>query len=437
MIRYGQFNHALRRTLRWKGAARACLEQRTPWVSNIHSPTRTTHSSPTPCRQRHEPRRYSNATQQHKQTRAFHPIFILGLLLGGTAYYLATPSRKSSTLNSETFIPYTITSREAISPTSVILTIAPHHPDPSPPYLLPGTALWRHTLWSVEFKQPEVQIARHYTPLPPLHGEDPADGRLRFHVRAIGRGEMSNYLSRLGVGRDVWLRGPHAGFDVLRRLGSQSQVVFLAGGTGLVPAMQVAKAVLDSSDETTVRLLWAVRKREEVQSCPAVATSWWNLWAGKNPAELPADLESPSHVAAHLREMKALYGDRLSVRVAVDEEGTQFRERDIRQAITAPTNPPFSSTSPSQGCLFHDQQLHEKASEFEKLGGACLCPTSNAAQPGKNLFMISGPDGFVSHYSGPKVWLGGTLTQGPVGGVAAQLQRRCPSLASDWLILKL
>lgn len=435
MAGHGHLNHALRRTLRWRGAARACREQRTPWASDIRSTVRTTHSSSSP--RQHSTRRYSTAPQRPRQARGFAPIFVFGLLLGGTLYYLATPSRKSSTLNGATFIPYTIASREAISPTSVILTITPHHRDPSPPYLQPGTAVWRHPLWSVEFKQPEVQIARHYTPLPPLQGEDPADGRLRFYVRAVGGGEMSNYLSRLGVGRDVWLRGPHTGFDVLRRLGSRRHVVFLAGGTGLVPGMQVAKAVLDGSDETTVSLLWAVRKREEVQSRPAVPTSWWNLWAGRTPAELPADLESPSHIALHLREMKAKYGDRLSVRVAVDEEGTQFRESDIQKALTATSSPPSGSGSSGQGCIFHDKQLHEKASEFEKPGGVCQCPTSNAAQPGKNLFMISGPDGFISHYAGPKVWLGGALTQGPVGGAAARLQRRYPSLANDWLILKL
>ena len=152
MVGHGRLNHALGRVLRWNRAAKTCLEQRTPWASKVPSSTRTVHSSP--CLQRHETRRYSTASRQHKQAKGFAPTFIFGLVLGGTIYYLATPHRKSSTLNSKTFIPYTITSREAISPTSVVLTITPHHPDSSPPYLQPGSALWRHPLWSVEFKQP-------------------------------------------------------------------------------------------------------------------------------------------------------------------------------------------------------------------------------------------------------------------------------------------
>ncbi|PWI66047.1 hypothetical protein PCL_05525 [Purpureocillium lilacinum] len=441
MMRHGQFRSVL------KGALASCprVQQHTfhtswrpavqPYVSQPHG------ARWNGFRRHHSTTTRSSAQSTPKQARAFPPLLILGLLLGGTVYYLATPPAKPKTLNSETFIPYTITAREAISPTSVVLTIAPHVRDPSPPYLQPGAtpSRWKHPLWSVEFKQPEVQIARHYTPLPPLQADtddEARDGTLRFYVRAVGGGEMSNYLSRLGVGRDVWLRGPHAGFDVLPRLGHCRRVVFLAGGTGLVPGMQVARAVLDQSDDTKVSLLWAVRKREEVQAAaPATAAPWWQLWASKSPTELRADMENPSHIAAHLTEMKAKYGDRLDVRVAVDEEGTKFCDSDIRKALLAGLS--ATQHSSGTGCRLHDQRLHEHASEFEAPGAACQCSDSGDANAGKNLLMISGPDGFIAHYAGPKVWLGGTLTQGPVGGVAAELQRRDGKLASDWLVLKL
>ncbi|KAL7823883.1 hypothetical protein V8C26DRAFT_384158 [Trichoderma gracile] len=397
----------------------------------------------------HPLQRYSTTTQSHsnnsrppKRSRKT-PLLITTAILGSTIYYLTSPPSKPSLLNSETFVPYTITSREAISPTSFIFTISPHTPNPSLPYLVPSTSSWRYPLWSVEFKQPQVQIARHYTPLPPLDGqEDPADGSLTFYVRAIGGGEMSTYLSRLGVGQDVWLRGPHVGFDVAARLGEMNKIVFLAGGTGVVPAMQVAKAVLDKNPETHVNILWAVRKRDELQqssSSPAVRkSSWWHFWAvrGSEPEELSPQLQHPTPIARHLKALKAKYGQRLHIQVAIDEEQTHFREPDLQKAISSgPSSSHFSRSISASGCRLHDAAMLELAPEFEAPAAADECKCTRGA--GKNLLMVSGPDGFIAHYAGPKRWLGGQQVQGPVGGVAARLQRRHPWLADDWLVLKL
>ncbi|KFG85164.1 cytochrome-c import factor CYC2 [Metarhizium anisopliae] len=377
------------------------------------------------------PKRLLCTTHTRKEARAFPSIFIAIGLIGTAAYYVLAPT-SHKTLNSDSFIPYTITSRQPISPTSAIFTISPHHHDPSLPYLLPSSQEWKYPLWSVEFKQPEVQIARHYTPLPPADGENTKDGTLSFYIRAIGGGEMSTYLNRLGVGRDVYLRGPHKGFDVLKRLGEQKNVVFLAGGTGVVPGMQVAKAVLERDATTSVELLWAVRKREELQQCRQGASTkpWWNFWSTAAPAELTAEVEEPSAMGKQLARMKARYGERLTIRVAVDEERTRFTERDIKDALAS-----GGRALPSPGCQLHDQCLHVHASEFEDPDTKCQC--SPADRPGKNLLMVSGPDGFIAYYAGDKKWIGGTLTQGTVGGVAGVLQRKNPVLANDWLVLKL
>lgn len=257
---------------------------------------------------------------------------------------------------------------------------------------------------------------------------------------------MSNYLHRLGPGRDVYLRGPHRGFDVLSRLGACSNVVFLAGGTGVVPGMQVARAVLERDDSSRVKLLWAVRKREEAQGSSSTAgitqQPWWKktLWTTQTPAvltEVDADLVNPSPVARELMRLKAKYGQRLHIRLAVDEEGTHFTREHVQSALGRRQGEQ-SPALDGKGCPFHDQLLHTRASEFEGPRAQCQCRGDGSdSRPGKNLFMVSGPDGFVAHYAGQKMWIGGTLTQGPVDGVAGQLQRRDPSLANDWLVLKL
>ncbi|KAF7548401.1 hypothetical protein G7Z17_g7081 [Cylindrodendrum hubeiense] len=427
--------------LRWASVSRAtCREVSTHQKLSTSASTSTT----SPTRRHYSERPNFDAPIQ---ARVLPPIILLGLLLvSGTGYYFfATPTRPD-TLNERFFAPYTITAREAISPTSFVITIVPHTHNPSHPYLLPSDssgsapARWRHPLWSVEFKQPEVQISRHYTPLPPLNGEDPADGTLRFYIRTVGDGEMSHYLARRGVGQDVHLRGPHVGFELTERLGDKSRVVFLAGGTGVVPGMQAAKAVLEANQNARVDLLWAVRSREEVQRAAPPPTSTWRFWQEKkSPSELGLEIQEPSPVARHLSDMKATYGDRLRIQVVVDKEGTKFQDKDIKNALIAAPGTPSSAVIPSTpGCRFHDQMMHIGATEFAALEApGCLCPSSEDSVPGKNLLIISGPDGFIEHYAGQKLWLTGHQTQGPVGGVIGRLQRQEPQLAQDWLVLKM
>ncbi|KAI9898555.1 hypothetical protein N3K66_006915 [Trichothecium roseum] len=428
----------------------------------------------------------------------------------------SSSSGKNTTLNETTFAPYTIVNREVISPASFVLTLAPPRGAAAAegkglPYLVPdgpssssgatsgissssSGSRWRYPLWSVEFKQPQVQISRHYTPLPPPNpatdGYDAGEegqcekGELRFYIRAPGAaageagagGEMTRYLLRLREGDRVELRGPHVGFDVLARLGgsdnnrggrggmakgSGGRVVFLAGGTGVAPGLQAAQAALQGSEDARVSLLWAVRGREEIQARSRLVPQqqqqqqrWWQFWGSGGNAtssELPlGSLENPSPVARQLEDMKRRYGDRLTVHVAVDEEGTRFDLPSIQKAINAAPSPSPSSFSTTTGthpdtptirkdtsCALHEQRPHERASEFEA-GDAptCSCPADHGP-PGRNLLIVSGPDGFVSHYAGPKVWQGGRQTQGAVGGVLGEIQARNPQLAREWLVLKL
>ncbi|KAL9573887.1 hypothetical protein ACKAV7_002431 [Fusarium commune] len=369
------------------------------------------------------------------QARIFPSLIVVGIVFVGGGYYLLTPPSRPSTLNEITFVPYGITAREGISPTSFVITAVPRTPNPSLPYLNPSDNHWRYPLWSVEFKQPEVQISRHYTPLPPLSTEDPTDGSLRFYIRTVGDGEMSNYLGRRQVGEDVFLRGPHVGFELAERLGEHSRLVFLAGGTGVVPGIQAAKAVLEANEKSSVDLLWAVRKREEVQKSAPPRQSSWKFWQERKPTPLGTEVESPSPVTKRLQDLKMTYGDRLRIQVVVDEEGTRFQDRDISNAIAAS---PGTVPSFNAGCRFHDQAMHVHASEFALAEGpGCVCKHSEGTTPGKNLFIVSGPDGFIEYYAGPKIWLGGQQTQGPISGIAGNLQKQNPLLARDWLVLKM
>lgn len=372
-------------------------------------------------------------------------------------------------LNRELFTPCLVVSNEPLSPTAFILTVK----TPSSRRIFSGDTptnqavvreAWRHGLWSVEIKQPQLQIARNYTPLPPIPGDEeqrleqrpsavPNDddaAQLRFLVRRYDGGETSTYLSRLRSGDSVELRGPHLGFDVPRRLGPAGRdVVFLAGGTGVAPALQAAARLLDGESDVSVRILWANRSAADCAGCAraaqAMRRSGW-LWGRRGGTTDPAVGEEPSVIVRQLRALQTAYeakGRTLEMKCAIDEEGGVFGAQDITDAVGRSKR---LATHSSSSCYFHNQEqlvysTDENDALISKPGGEKIsaegqCACVGGVGGGKNLFMISGPDGFVNAYVGPKIWADGAERQGPLGGLIAELMRKGPGAWEDWLILK-
>ncbi|KAJ3962152.1 mitochondrial peripheral inner membrane protein, partial [Colletotrichum tropicale] len=162
----------------------------------------------------------STTTRKRLLTPRTIPV-LLALVIAGVAWdsqWLfpasapsSDPSEATILANARKFVPFTVTSRDPVSPTSFILTLKPPHTGPAP-----LSSLWDvFDLWCVEVKQPQIQVAREYTPLPGAAGDD----ALRLYVRALRGGEVSTYLSRLLPGDSVEIRGPHGEFDLRSRLG--------------------------------------------------------------------------------------------------------------------------------------------------------------------------------------------------------------------------
>ncbi|TDZ73289.1 Cytochrome c mitochondrial import factor CYC2 [Colletotrichum trifolii] len=375
----------------------------------------------------------------------------------------SSPSETTVLANARKFVPFSVVAREQVSPTSFILTLKP---PPSSSRHAPLSHLWSvFDLWCVEVKQPQIQVAREYTPLPPTTAAAAADDdeTLRLYVRALRGGEVSTYLSALRPGADtVHLRGPHGEFDLLSRLGaganSGRRVVFLAGGTGVASALQAARAVLSRPDApVSMTIFWAVRSRSEIQAArepkqPAASSrpmwGWFSAPRGGEAAiqaeQLDLGAEGMSPVARELLALKKRYGARLDVRVVVDEEGSRIQRGDIAAALTSEALlPRVPTTTTTEECGFHSQAAHVgmvdgapnagRRSLFKD--GDCAC--SKDGPTGKNLFVVSGPEGFVQAYAGPKIWRDGGQLQGPVGGELGALQRSNPNLLEDWIVLKL
>ncbi|KAI1087044.1 hypothetical protein F5B19DRAFT_476941 [Rostrohypoxylon terebratum] len=413
----------------------------------------------------------------------------------------SAPPEKNPVINLKTFSPFTITSKEQVSPTAFVITVRPGDSAPDSPEekkerkpdaIGPYKNAWDYGLWSVEAKQPQLQIARHYTPLPSESDDHRnSDEELRFLVRKIDGGEMSTYLSKLKVGEQMHLRGPHPGFNIEKRLGEAENVVFLAGGTGIAPALQAAKKFLEmpipEQEKPTVSILWANRRaadalgRQEVPGSKGGVQGWFkglrSDTSDKKESKEPDPQNEPS-LTRQIREMQAKHPSHFRIAYFVDEERSFISAEDIHAAF--PPLPPFPSTSPASSsappsssssstpparqptpllppptsCPWHCNSLLTKLPDADDVGRRKInCTCSRAvtrsysaahpgAKPGANLILVSGPDGFVKAYAGAKRWLGKGEMQGQLDGVLKQvLEEREKETEGrereNWMVLKL
>ena len=297
------------------------------------------------------------------------------------------------------FVKYRLAGREDVSSTCAIFTLRP---------VLGGKGVeWRgegkeRAIQSVLFKQPQLQIARAYTLLPAEPGQ--ADDELRFLIRREKGGEVSGYLHRLEAGAEVEVRGPNAEYVLPEKVG---KVVFLAGGTGIAPALQAAKAVAGEAD---VHILWANRQREDCEggksdTVSEAGGSWGEMFSGWFSAFGTPGKDAKVQDAAVEKRPKSEIVRRLE---ALKRDG--------------------------QGRVAIDYFVDGEERFIKPVEATTLVRTSfslDAKPEGKNVLFVSGPEGFVNAWAGPKVWQNGEELQGPLGGALAKLDLK------DWEIVKL
>jgi hypothetical protein len=336
------------------------------------------------------------------------PVIILATsALGGAAYrYLRPADRSDASLNPHTFTPYTLIDKQPVSSTSAIFTLRNCNGALEPESV---RDMWKRSVWSVQIKQPQLQIARAYTPLPPTSDghegscDEPVD--MRLLIRQEAGGEVSTYLHRLSDNSEIELRGPNAEFELPVDI---KEVIFLAGGTGIAPAMQIAQA-MGRRTGSKMHILWANRRREE---CVGGISDdrghnvsiqgrrgWWQSLLGYNEPpvhEMLVDDRSSEAKGVIVNELDALKEQSkaatrgLSVQYYVDDEKTVVQPSDLERRIN---------------CAPGDE--------------------------GSRLILVSGPPGFIEYWAGRKHWEGGRETQGPLGGVLGRMDLQ------DWNVFKL
>ena len=253
----------------------------------------------------------------------------------------------------------------------------------------------------MEFKQPQLQIARSYTPLPP--SEYTINGDLRFLIRKEHMGEVSGYLHGLDVGAKVELRGPELEIELPKEV---EEVVFLAGGTGIAPALQVIHTLLETKGNRNeiggrprIHIIWANRRRADCEGGHdenATLAKGWSFW--KRTPVPPARSQPPCIIVKELHDLQRKHEGHVFVDYVVDEEGTFIDQKKIRQITQMSSD-------------LKSGPVHDRLN--------------------KRLIFVSGPEGFVNAFAGPKKWVGGKEVQGKLGGVLGRMR------LEDWKVYKL
>ena len=309
------------------------------------------------------------------------------------AYSKYEADKQKSILGSAAFVPYTLKAAVPVSSTSSIFTFVPKATDGD---FLEVHHLHGQGIWSAEVKQPQLQIAREYTPLPLSDGAKERFGpnALQFLIRKEIRGEVSGWIHKLPIGADISIRGPRSQYALPDGV---DEVLFLAGGTGIAPALQLAHSLLDfkkSKENIKMHIMWANRRREDCVggiSDTQKTKGWFRWWPQSQPVD-PA-LEQPvhkSHLVVELESLKLRLGGRLNVGYFVDDEGSFINMKALKPVLAA-SNPTGES---------------------------------GVALPRKNrLILISGPDGFVAYLAGPKLWQGRQEGQGDLAGLLKEAEK--------------
>ena len=316
---------------------------------------------------------------------------------------------RTEVLNQRWYYPFILESRDPVSSTSSILNLQSHPAGQNGETI---KAAWKTGAWSVEVAQPEVQIQRPYTPLPPLEDSAPLEC-MRLFVRREPEGIVSTFLHNEPPGTLILMRGPFVEFAVPDDVG---EIVFLAGGTGITPALQIAHCMfkargLKEEDLPHMRILWANRRREdnltglETDEVRQFRHSLWGRIRGaitsaegvkqkdvqlEQPNELP--VVKQARLVDEIEEMAAKSAGKLSIEYFVDDEGTFITDRVLQSR--------FKNT--------------QSTATPDGKGGR------------KKLILVAGPDGFVDYYAGSKIWVGDKLRPGPLGGILKRIK------PSDW-----
>ncbi|KAF9263686.1 riboflavin synthase domain-like protein [Marasmius fiardii PR-910] len=306
------------------------------------------------------------------RTLPYGPAAVIIALGVATSYYFFSPdaSRGAPTLQNQVlslnyFTKCTVTSNEISGPDTRLVTIT------IPAKSIPSTSSL-HSIWSVFIKDDDIQVERPYTP---LEGID-AEGRMHLWIKKYPRGEVGRWLHSKSVGDVIELRGP---LQTWRwQPDTWDEVVMISGGTGITPFYQLFHSVISKLPATS-------------------STRFTLLHSSKTHDELP-----PPAILEPLVSYAKEFSSNLRIRLFVDSSTSNVPDAHIGRI--------------GKGDI---ERLLQKEDSRPNWLGRLLGRTETVdLRQRKILFLVCGPEPMISVIAGP---YGRNLSQGPVGGVLAEL----------------
>lgn len=162
---------------------------------------------------------------------------VVGVLWAVYAYKYFLSGEKTSdvqALEPDKFTTFKITYKEDVGEDLQLIEFSPRNYEEVRKIIKSRESLWNgKNLWSVDVRQPEIQVVRKYTPLPLYYmqgglnneqdgskspallralGSSEDEGRFVLLVKKYNDGEVSKWLHRLPIGTLVDIRGPYVGY---------------------------------------------------------------------------------------------------------------------------------------------------------------------------------------------------------------------------------
>lgn len=116
----------------------------------------------------------------------------------------------------------------------------------------------------VKVTTPDGSVTRSYS----LANAPNWDGALELYIRLQPNGAFSTYLRRAAIGDALLITGPQGQFTVDQA--STAPRWFVAGGTGLAPALSMLRQMAEFADQRPCRLFFGVSRAEELFALDAI-----------------------------------------------------------------------------------------------------------------------------------------------------------------------